>query len=118
MAIAMDGGEQLFAVESDGTAVCSVPAISLNDANLLERRHLQEWIVANPTSLGPGVMIVTVEYDGWVVGGGPQRDRLDVLGLDIDGRLVVAELKRGIAPDPTEMQAVKYAAMASRFRLD
>jgi hypothetical protein len=38
-----------------------------------------------------------------------------VLGLGDDGRLVVAELKRDQAPDTVEMQAIKYAAMASRF---
>jgi hypothetical protein len=63
-------------------------------------------------------MVVAVEYDGWVVQGGAQRDRLDVLGLGVDGRLVVAELKRGVAPDTVEMQAIKYAAMASRFRVE
>jgi alkylated DNA nucleotide flippase Atl1 len=47
--------------------------------------------------------------------GSRERDRLDVLGLGTDGRLVVAELKRDRAPDTVQMQAIKYAAMASRF---
>lgn len=113
----MDTGELLFAVEPGGTAV-PVPASSLAATGLLERQHLQEWVVAHPQILGPSVMVVAVEYDGWVVAGGPQRDRLDILGLDLDGRLVVAELKRGVAPDTVDMQVIKYAAMASRFRLD
>jgi hypothetical protein len=113
----VDTGELLLAV-GPGGAARPVPAGSLQAAGLLERQHLQEWIVANPQILGPGVMVVTVEYDGWVVEGGAQRDRLDVLGLGVDGRLVVAELKRGMAPDTVEMQAVKYAAMASRFRVE
>jgi hypothetical protein len=37
------------------------------------------------------------------------------LGLGVDGRLVLAELKRGRAPDTVDLQAIKYAAMASRF---
>jgi hypothetical protein len=41
-----------------------------------------------------------------------------VLRLDRDGRLVVAELKRDHAPDTVEMQAIMYAAMASRFTPD
>lgn len=41
-----------------------------------------------------------------------------MLGLGADGRLVVAELKRDRAPDTVEMQAIKYAAIASRFTED
>lgn len=93
--------------------------ISLEEAGLRERAHLQEWVVANPDVLGEGVMVVTIEYGQWVSSTGlVERDRLDVLGLGTDGRLVVAELKRGAAPETVEMQALKYAAMASRFDLD
>ena len=61
-------------------------------------------------------MVVAFEFDRWQDSRGDrQRDRLDVLGLDADGRLVLAELKRDKAPDTVEMQAIKYAAMASRF---
>jgi hypothetical protein len=90
--------------------------ISLEEAGLRERDHLQEWVIANPDVLGEDVMVVTIEYGQWVTkSGSVERDRLDVLGLGADGRLVVAELKRGAAPDTVEMQALKYAAMASRF---
>jgi hypothetical protein len=61
-------------------------------------------------------MIVTFEFDRWSSSAGAQeRDRLDILGLHRDGHLVVAELKRDAAPDTVEMQAIKYAAMTSRF---
>jgi len=110
-------GEVLLAVTDAGDRADVVELTTLEAAGLLERQHLQEWIVAHPQILGAGVKVVAVEYDAFVVGGDPQRSRLDVLGLDADGRLVVAELKRGFAPDTVDMQVVKYAAMASRFRL-
>ena len=113
----IDGGELLLAISDGGKQAVVVPTTSLDTVSLLERQHLQEWVIAHPEILGPGVMIVAVEYDGWVVHGGARKDRLDVLGLNSDGRLVVVEIKRGIAPDTVDMQAVKYAAMASRFRL-
>jgi len=90
-------------------------AISLADAGLRERRDLQEWILAHPEILGEDIMVVTFEFDRWWAQGAAPADRLDVLGLGSDGRLVVVELKRDKAPDTVEMQAVKYAAMASRF---
>ena len=89
--------------------------ISLAEAGLRERADLQEWIRENPEILGDGVRIVTFEFGAWRVRDGHAADRLDLLGLDDDGRLVVAELKRGLAPDTVEMQAIKYAAFASRF---
>lgn len=109
--------ELLFAVE--GSQASPVRAVSFAEAGLRERQHMQEWVIANPEILGPGVMIITTEFDRWVTASGqPTSERLDVLGLDESGRLVVAELKRDQAPDSVTMQALNYAAMVSRFSLD
>ena len=89
--------------------------ISLAEAGLKERADLQEWIRENPQILGDGVRIITYEFDKWVSGSGNHADRLDLLGLDPDGRLVLAELKRDGAPDFVASQAIRYAAYASRF---
>lgn len=106
--------ELVFTVSPAGASPAS--AISLADAGFRERDDLQEWVIENPEILGDGVMIAAFEFDQWrTMSGARERDRLDVLGLDMDGSLVVAELKRDQAPDTVEMQAVKYAAMASRF---
>lgn len=106
--------ELVFTVE--GAVARPADAITLEEAGLRERAHLQEWIVANPQMLGPDVRIVAVEFGQWTTGeGARENDRLDVLGLDRTGQLVIAELKRGWAPDTVDMQAIKYAAMASRF---
>jgi hypothetical protein len=98
-----------------GSDALAATRITLEEAGLREREHLQEWVLANPEILGPDVLIITSEFDRWESRGGTERDRLDILGLASDGHLVVAELKRGVAPDTVEMQAIKYAAMASRF---
>lgn len=106
--------ERVFTVVGS-TAVAATP-VTLADAGLKERTDLQEWVLAHPEILGPDVRVVTFEFDRWQASRGErERDRLDVLGIDSDGRLVLAELKRDRAPDTVEMQAVKYAAMASRF---
>ena len=103
----------IFTVEP-GTAQRAKP-VSLADAGLKERADLQEWVRANPEILGDNVRIVTFEFGRWQAGQYPEADRLDLLGLDGEGRLVVAELKRGHAPDTIDLQAIKYAAFASRF---
>lgn len=109
--------ELLFTV--DGATALPANPISLAEAGLLERQHLQQWVIDHPELIGAGVKVVTFEYGKWIsTGGAGAADRLDVLGLDRSGRLVVVELKRDRAPDTVTMQAINYAAMASRFSLD
>jgi len=109
--------ERVYSVES--SAATPARPISLSEAGLRERADLQEWILERPEILGPDVLIVTFEFDRWQSASGDrQLDRLDVLGLDTAGRLVVAELKRDRAPETVQMQAIKYAAMSSRFTED
>ncbi|MGH3906220.1 MAG: DUF5655 domain-containing protein [Pseudonocardiaceae bacterium] len=110
-------GEMVFTV-SGATATAARP-IGLADAGFKERQHLQEWVIAHPEVLGADVKIVAFEFGRWAANSGAlERDRLDVLALDSVGRLIVAELKRDKAPDTIEMQALKYAALVSRFTRD
>ncbi len=109
--------EQLYTVE--GATATPAQRVSLTKAGLLERQHLQEWVIAHPEILGEDVLIITFEFDRWITGvGSPTWERLDVLALDRAGRLVVAELKRDVAPDAVMVQALNYAAMARGFSLD
>ncbi|MGI5146834.1 endonuclease NucS domain-containing protein [Plantactinospora sp. CA-294935] len=109
--------EIMFTV--DGVDALPAQRISLTEAGLLERQHLQQWVIDHPELIDSGMKVVTFEYGRWVAAGGtPTADRLDVLGLDRTGRLVVVELKRDRAPDTVTMQAINYAAMARLFSLD
>lgn len=109
--------EQLYTV--DGATAVPATRVSLTEAGLREREHLQEWVVAHPEILGEDVLPVTFEFDRWVTGTGDATwERLDVLALDRTGRLVLAELKRDRAPNSVMTQALNYAAMVSRFNLD
>jgi hypothetical protein len=92
----------------NGATATAAKPISLAEAGFKEREHLQEWVIANPEVLGADVKIVAFEYGRWSGSGGTvERDRIDVLGLDCEGRLV--ELKRDKAPDTADMQALKCA---------
>lgn len=108
--------EQVFTV-TDSRAVRS-KRVTMAQAGLLERQ-LQDWIKEYPDMLGEDVLVITEEFDRWATATGRATwERLDILGLDRTGRLVVAELKRYRAPDAVLVQALNYAAMASRFSLD
>jgi hypothetical protein len=102
-----------------GDQATQLDSVEITSLNLLERQHLQEWVLKQPEIIGNDVLIVTFEFDRWSAPIGTQpRDRLDVLGVTVEGQLVVAELKRGKVPDTVDLQAIKYAAMASRFDED
>ena len=110
-------GELVFTVKG-ATAIAATP-IGLAQAGLRERQHLQEWVIAHPEVLGSSIKIVAFEFGSWTGHTGvKEHDRLDVLALDGDGHLIVVELKRDKAPDTVEMQALKYAALVSRFTRD
>jgi hypothetical protein len=104
--------EMLFTVA--GSVAMPAQMISLEEAGLEQRADLQEWVLSNPAILGPAVKVVTFEFDGLPAAGGANRDRVSVLGLGADGRLVVAELKSSRSAD-TEVTAIKYAAAVSRM---
>jgi hypothetical protein len=103
--------EMLFTVA--GSVAMPAQMISLEEAGLEERADLQEWVLSNPAILGPAIKVITFEFDGLPGPAGGSRDRITVLGLAADGRLVIGELKSGRTPD-TEVNAIKYAALASR----
>jgi hypothetical protein len=103
----------------NGSTAVRARQVSLADHFLHERRDLQEWIEEHPELLGEELLVVTEEYDRWTTAAGDRTaDRLDILALDRTGRLVVAELKRHRAPNSVLVQALNYAAMASRFTVD
>jgi hypothetical protein len=98
--------------------VQQLPEVSLGDIGFRERQDLQRWIEEYPEIVGPDLLIVTTEFDRWEFGTGRVRDRLDVLFLDSTGSLIVAELKRGEAPDTVDLQALKYAAYCSQLTVN
>ena len=71
-----------------------------------ERRNIQEWIAANPGILGEELLIVGKEFSGF----DRTNERLDLLAVDVDGRLVVIELKRDDSGADAHWQAIKYAS--------
>src|SRR4051812_30290764 len=107
----------LFSVTGNEATPAATRDLSV--LGLQERSHLQEWVIAHPQVLGEDVLVITAEYDRWAGTDGTRaRDRLDVLGLDRSGRLIVAELKREDSGGDVHLQAITYAALVSRFTLD
>jgi hypothetical protein len=74
-----------------------------------ERRDLQRILRDNFEVIAPGVLIIAEEFSEWE----DSRRRIDLLGIDGDGNLVVIELKRTEDGGHMDLQSVRYAAMVS-----
>lgn len=98
-----------------GSVARHLTPVKMADLGWQERSDLQRWIQAHPDFLERGLLLVTEEFADWEGSGGRVGDRLDLLFLDEDGRLLVVELKRGVAPDRTESQALVYAAYCDQL---
>lgn len=82
---------------------------NFSSVNIWERKHLQSWICQKPEILGEDLLIVTSEYEKF----DKVKDRLDVLAIDKEGKLVIIELKRDIAGEFVDLQAIHYASYCS-----
>jgi hypothetical protein len=79
-----------------------------------ERRDLEQWVIDSPEILGESLLVVTSEYGGFA----RTQERLDVLAVDKQGKLVVVELKTDDSGSSVELQTIKYAAYCSNLALD
>mgnify|MGYP007061770020 FL=1 len=106
--------ERLFQVNESGAT--PVPSTRLSQMGFKEHKDLEAWVIEHPQILGEDILIVTDQFDRWEAATGERPlDRLDVLGLGSDGRLVLAELKRDRAPRGAHLQAITYAALVARL---
>ena len=83
-----------------------------SDLNLHERPHLQEWFVRTPKAFGEDLLIIQKEFDGFA----DTRERLDLLALDKEGRLVIVENKLDDSGRDVVWQALKYVAYCSSLK--
>ena len=102
----MSTGPQLFRIDNESRESSKVEEVEFSRLGLQERRDIQEWVAANPGILGDDLLIVGKEFSGF----DRTSERLDLLAVDADGKLVVIELKRDDSGTDAHWQAIKYAS--------
>ncbi|WP_433826429.1 hypothetical protein ACQP2E_30710 [Actinoplanes sp. CA-015351] len=91
-----------------------VPATTFAAEQVLERADLQRLLRSRIDMIVEGVLVVAEEFGAFT----DARRRVDLLGVDRSGRLVVIELKRTNDGGHLELQALRYAAMVSVMTFD
>ena len=73
---------------------------------------LEDWLVSDISALDPGLMVIGRQ----VITG--FRGAIDLLCIDINGDLVVVELKRGRTPRDVTAQALEYSSWVKDLDFD
>ena len=96
----------MYILDDSKVIIKEAKLCKFQELHLEERRHLQEWIANEPSSLGEKLLIIQKEFDGF----DDTRERLDLLALDEKGNLVIIENKLDDSGRDVTWQAIKYAS--------
>ena len=104
----------LYQMDNTNNRLILIQPTDFAAQKMQERKDLQPLLRNHPQYIDQDLMILTEEFGDFE---GSQR-RVDLLGLDKEGNLVVIELKRDDGGSHMELQAIRYAAMVSALDLE
>ena len=106
----MGAEPQLFRINPENRESERIDEVEFAGLGFQERRDIQEWVAANPGILGEDLLVIGKEFSGF----DRTDERLDLLAVDTDGKLVIIELKRDDTGADAHWQAIKYASYIHR----
>lgn len=101
----------LFRLEGDGADARLVIA---RETDIELESQLENWLENSPWALGQDELILWINRQT-SASGDDGTIRPDLLGVDYEGNLVIAELKRGRTPREVIAQLLEYAAWADKL---
>ncbi|MDH4451387.1 MAG: DUF4268 domain-containing protein [Rhodoferax sp.] len=104
----------MYKVDLGANRIRALTSRTFSELKLKEREHLQEWLAHTPQALGEELLVIQKEFAGF----DDTKERLDLLALDKDGRLVVIENKLDDSGRDVVWQALKYASYCSSLNKD
>jgi len=104
----------MYLIAKETNTITALTKKTFSELGFRERSHLQEWLAANPESLGEKLLVIQKEFNGFA----DTNERLDLLALDGDGNIVIIENKLDDSGRDVTWQAMKYASYASTLTND
>lgn len=101
--------DPIYVVDPASKQTLKIGPTTFGELNVKERQDLQAWLMNRPEVLGEALLLITSEFDRF----DKSDRRLDLLLLDRNATLVVAELKLDVAGTLADQQAIRYAAFCS-----
>ncbi len=109
----MSGARNSFQLFTVGPTVQGSPKLidpaTFQSLKAREVQEIERWLKQQPGLMGEKLKIVGSQFAGF----DKTLDRLDLLALDRDGKLVVVEIKRDDSGSGQDLQALRYAAYVS-----
>lgn len=99
----------MYIIDKQKNRIEKIKQVTFSELGFKERRHLQEWLEANPEALGEEFLIIQKEFSGF----NDTNERLDLLALDKKGNIVIIENKLDDTGRDVTWQALKYASYCS-----
>ena len=87
----------------------TISRTTFSESGLKEREDLQRLLKHQIEIISPDTLVVAEEFGEW----DESKRRIDLLGINKSGNLVVIELKRTEDGGHMELQALRYASMIS-----
>ncbi len=106
--------DSIYIVDPSTKQTVEVKPTSFSSLAVKERADLQEWLIRNPSVLGEELLLVTSEFNKF----DKTDKRLDLLLLDKNAIIVVAELKLDVSGTLADQQAIRYAAFCSTMTME
>jgi len=104
----------MYQINKATNRISKLETKTFSDLRFKERENLQEWIANNPESLGEEILIIQKEFDGF----NDTNERLDLLGVDKQGNIIVIENKLDDTGRDVTWQVLKYASYCSTLKKD
>ncbi len=104
----------MFRIDRDENSIKPLERRSFTELGFKETKHLQEWITKHPSCLGEDLLVIQKEFSGFP----DTRERLDMLALDKEGRIVIIENKLDDTGRDVTWQALKYASYCASMKTE
>jgi len=105
--------DPIYVVDPSTQMTVAVQPTTFSALKVKERKDLQAWLMTCPEVLGEPFLLITSEFDKF----DKSDKRLDLLLLEEEGVLVVAELKLDASGTLADQQAIRYAAFCSTMTM-
>ena len=90
----------------------ALPVSDFASLGVTERGDIQRILRQRIEIVSPDTLIIAEEFSDWDA----SRRRIDLLGIDSDGNIVVIELKRTVDGGFMDLQSIRYASMIANLQ--